>query len=120
MEQQVDCGAKDLRIAGIDYDARYIKAAERRVAQDAKLRDRVSVVCASVYDGQVLPRCGPRAASTRPTSRAHSRSCPTPSRPCRPWPPSSGRACASSCDNVTSMARKRAGAPINMRVVEIC
>ena len=39
--------AKDLRVSGIDYDARYIKAAERRVAQDAKLRDRVSVVCPS-------------------------------------------------------------------------
>ena len=52
--------AKDLRVAGIDYDARYIKAAERRVAQDAKLRDRVSVVCASVYDGQVLAALRPK------------------------------------------------------------
>ena len=52
--------AKDLRVAGIDCDARYIKAAERRVAQDAKLRDRVSVVCASVYDGQVLAALRPK------------------------------------------------------------
>ena len=52
--------AKDLRVAGIDYDARYIKAAERRVAKDAKLRDRVSVVCASVYDGQVLAALRPK------------------------------------------------------------
>ena len=52
--------AKDLRVAGVDYDARYIKAAERRVAQDAKLRDRVSVVCASVYDGQVLAALRPK------------------------------------------------------------
>ena len=52
--------AKDLRIAGIDYDARYVKAAERRVAQDAKLRDRVSVVCASVYDSQVLGALRPK------------------------------------------------------------
>ena len=51
---------KDLRVAGIDYDARYIKAAERRVAQDAKLRDRVSVVCASVYDSQVLGALRPK------------------------------------------------------------
>ena len=52
--------AKDLRVAGVDYDARYIKAAERRVAQDAKLRDRVSVVCASVYDGPVLAALRPK------------------------------------------------------------
>ena len=52
--------AKDLRVAGVDYDARYIKAAERRVAKDAKLRDRVSVVCASVYDGQVLAALRPK------------------------------------------------------------
>ena len=30
--------AKDLRVAGVDYDARYIKAAERRVAKDTKKR----------------------------------------------------------------------------------
>ena len=52
--------AKDLRISGIDYDARYIKAAERRVANDAKLKGRVSVVCASVYDGQVLAALRPQ------------------------------------------------------------
>ena len=52
--------AKDLRVAGVDYDARYVKAAERRVAQDAKLRDRVSVVCASVYDGPVLAALRPK------------------------------------------------------------
>ena len=52
--------AKDLRIAGIDYDARYIKAAERRIAGDAKLKGRVSVVCASVYDGQVLAALRPK------------------------------------------------------------
>ena len=52
--------AKDLRVAGIDYDARYIKAAERRVARDAKLKGRVSVVCASVYDGQVLAALRPK------------------------------------------------------------
>ena len=52
--------AKDLRVAGVDYDARYIKAAERRISGDAKLRDRVSVVCASVYDGRVLAALRPK------------------------------------------------------------
>ena len=52
--------AKDLRVAGIDYDARYTKAAERRIAGDAKLKGRVSVVCASVYDGQVLAALRPQ------------------------------------------------------------
>ena len=52
--------AKDLRVAGVDHDARYIKAAERRIAGDAKLKGRVSVVCASVYDGQVLAALRPK------------------------------------------------------------
>ena len=42
------------------YDARYVKAAERRIAGDAKLKGRVSVVCASVYDGQVLGALRPK------------------------------------------------------------
>ena len=52
--------AKDLRIAGVDSDAAYITAAAARIAADAKLRDRVSVVCASVYDGGVLAALRPK------------------------------------------------------------
>ena len=64
--------AKDLRVAGIDYDARYIKAAERRVAQDAKLKigERGLRVGLRRQD-RSCRAAAQRRLPTRPTSRAH-------------------------------------------------
>ena len=99
--------AKDLRVAGVDYDARYIKAAERRVAKDAKLKGRVSVVCASVYDGQVLAALRPKGGFDAAYFSGSLTLMPDPVEACRPWPPSSGRAGASSASPSSSSSSTR-------------
>jgi len=47
--------AKNLRIIGLDYDAAYVDAAKRTIA-DAGLQDLVHVICMSVYDEEKLYR----------------------------------------------------------------
>ena len=51
---------KRLRFAGVDYDNAYVLAARRRCEADVRLKDRVAVTCASVYDAATLHQLRPK------------------------------------------------------------